>query len=434
MQLSRGQRIPLADLVGAIQPFSVEVSLDTGAVVVDAACFGLDKDRKLSDERYMTFFNQPATPCGGVRVERGVLAFDLVRLPEAIAFLAITLAVDGEGTLAKLGECAAYLRCGEKLAGVFPFSGEDFAGERAVTLVEIYRKDGAWRLSATAQGFDGGLDALVRNFGGTVAEPTWAPSSRDRKLSLEKRVESDAPQLVSLLKKARLSLEKAGLGAHCAKVCLCLDISGSMRSLYSSGAVQAFAERILALACRFDDDGEVDVFLFGRDAHHPDPMTLANCRDYIAAIVRRYPLEGDTRYGRAMKSIREFYFGAMKDRGGGGAAADMPVYVMFVTDGGTSDMAVAERQLKDSSHEPIFWQFMGIGAGRKSKDKRLADYAGSDFPFLEKMDELPDRLLDNANYFSVLHPAEHDDDALYDLLMTEYPDWVRQARQHGLIN
>lgn len=37
-------------------------------------------------------------------------------------------------------------------------------------LMEFYRKDGSWRVSASGQGFNGGLDALVHFFGGTIAE------------------------------------------------------------------------------------------------------------------------------------------------------------------------------------------------------------------------------------------------------------------------
>ena len=127
-----------------------------------------------------------------------------------------------------------------------------------------------------------GLDALVAHFGGEVAAPSSAsnpPSSSSsaspapvkpsltKRIQLEKRIEQEAPQLISLIKKAQVSLEKSGLGEHRAKVCLCLDISASMSRLYSQGQIQAFVERIVALACRFDDDGEVDVFLFGQKSH-----------------------------------------------------------------------------------------------------------------------------------------------------------------------
>ena len=73
-------------------------------------------------------------------------------------------------------------------------------------------------------------------------------------ISLEK-IERDAPRLIDLAKKADISILKANLTNHQAKVALCLDISGSMSFLYSSGKIQTLAEKILALGCRFDDNG-----------------------------------------------------------------------------------------------------------------------------------------------------------------------------------
>ena len=43
------------------------------------------------------------------------------------------------------------------------------------------------------------------------------------------------------------------------------------------------------------------------------------------------------------------------------------------------------------------------------------------------------RYLDNANFFSVLKPDEHPDEALYDLLLGEYKAWLPQARKLGLL-
>jgi hypothetical protein len=99
--------------------------------------------------------------------------------------------------------------------------------------------------------------------------------------------------------------------------------------------------------------------------------------------------------------------------------AKMPVYVMFVTDGDTSDESIAEEQIRSSSYEPIFWQFMAIGRGG--------------FSFLRKLDTMSGRYIDNANFFDVDSPDRVPDDKLYDLLMTEYPSWVKQAKLKGLI-
>ena len=434
--LSRGQRLKFADIGLSDAQFTIDLELGLGGLTVDSACFGLNASRQLDDERYMTFFNQPSTPCGAVQlVSPGRFDFDLGRLPASVVALTLTLAIDGVGAMSSLARsCANIIFRGQPIAR-FDFGGELFSDERAVMVIEIYRKDGLWRLSPVGQGFNGGLDALVQHFGGDVAPSVQpvASTPAPSKVSLEKRIEKEAPQLLSLVKKASISLEKAGLSAHRARVCLCLDISGSMSNLYKSGAVQQFAERILALACRFDDDGAIDVFLFGANVHAPEPMTLSNSSGYVASLTRKYPLEGDTRYGRAMEAIRDFYFKDIPATGSDKVRkAETPVYVMFVTDGGTSDKGLTERQLCESSHEPIFWQFMGIGKGRKSKNKMLQAFADSNFPFLEKLDDLPGRLMDNAGFFSVERPDEHPDEALFDLLMDEYPDWVKLARSYSM--
>jgi stress response protein SCP2 len=443
MQIKKGQRLKLDEVVTGNSPFVLQGTYNSPHIVLDFACFGLDAAGLLSDDRYMTFFNQPVTPCKSVTLQDSItvntvsFGFNLNTLPDSIERLVLTAAIDGQATMHAIQNGAISVQVLGKTVAQFTFTGNDFEQERAVMLMELYRKAGIWRISATAQGFNGGLDALVKHFGATVAEataPITPPVANPSRISLEKRLEKESPKLLSLAKKSAISLAKVGLENHSAKVCLCLDISGSMSRLYKDGLIQAFSERILALGCRFDDDGEIDVFLFGKDVHHPSPMGIGNYANYIARIIQQHPLEGDTRYGRAMQTIRQHYF---PDAAGGERKtplqADIPVYVMFVTDGGTSDQGLTEKQLRWSSHEPIFWQFMGIGKGRKSRSKLLAAFADSDFPFLEKLDELPGRLVDNADFFSVQSPNEHSDEALYDLMMGEYPGWIKLAQQQGIL-
>jgi stress response protein SCP2 len=452
--LTKGQRMPIANLFGN-DNFNNTLGIGIAAqgLALDFACFGLDANGKLSDERYMCFFNQPKTPCGGVslcEITGDAIGFsmDLNRLPASIERLVLTASVDGVGTLSALG--SGYVRVlasGQNSAqelGRFAFTGSDFSQERAVMLAELYFKGGQWRFMGVGQGFNGGLDALVTHFGGSVAqaEPVVAPvvepprrgPNLQKRISLEKRIEKETPHLVSLVKSAGVSLEKVGLSQHSAKVCLVLDISGSMNALYRDGLVQKFAERILALGCKFDDDGEIDVFLFGQNVHQPAPMNLGNCKTWVQVAITEHRLEGDTRYGRAIEAVRRFYF---PDSEGGerrtAVRAELPVYVMFVTDGTTSDKPLTEKQLRWASYEPIFWQFMGIGKGKKSKDKNLAAQADSDFPFLDKLDELTGRFIDNANYFSTRSPDEYSDDQLYDLLMAEYPGWIKLAQKKNML-
>jgi tellurite resistance protein TerA len=72
----------------------------------------------------------------------------------------------------KLG--ASSLRLGST---TFSFSGADFQDEKAVIVGEIYKREGLWRFGAVGQGFNGGLSALLKHFGGTEAQASPAPAS-----------------------------------------------------------------------------------------------------------------------------------------------------------------------------------------------------------------------------------------------------------------
>jgi len=92
--LIKGQRLALSGLVtGNV----VQLGLASAGVALDFACFGLDAAGKLSDDRYMTFFNQPRTPCGGVEAaapsgDAAGFSYQLERLPASIERLVVTAA------------------------------------------------------------------------------------------------------------------------------------------------------------------------------------------------------------------------------------------------------------------------------------------------------------------------------------------------------
>ena len=45
---------------------------------------------------------------------------------------------------------------------------EEFSIETALVVAEIYLKNGEWKFNAVAAGYQGGLEAIVRSFGGNV--------------------------------------------------------------------------------------------------------------------------------------------------------------------------------------------------------------------------------------------------------------------------
>ncbi|MBL2359270.1 tellurium resistance protein TerF, partial [Klebsiella pneumoniae] len=99
--------------------------------------------------------------------------------------------------------------------------------EKAVIMGEIYRHQGQWKLRAQGQGFNGGLEPLAVSYGVDVAQPEDTPTQPAR-ISLEKKLEGKAPALISLAKKASVSLAKHKLETVEARVAFVLDASGSM--------------------------------------------------------------------------------------------------------------------------------------------------------------------------------------------------------------
>jgi tellurite resistance protein TerA len=205
---TRGQKGKLADL-GLTGSFPVTLTINASGI--DVSCFGLDAAGKLSDDRYMIFFNQKNSPSDAV-VLSGDATFqvDLSRLPASIEKLVFTAAFSESGTMRALG--ASSMTLGQPGVASFAFSGTDFQEEKALIVGELYRRDGSWRFGAVGQGFAGGLSALLKHFGGSEAAPaatqsptpapTPAPAPEPKKISLSKITLEKRGDKISLDKRA----------------------------------------------------------------------------------------------------------------------------------------------------------------------------------------------------------------------------------------
>jgi len=329
-------------------------------------------------------------------------------LPASIDRLVFTATIDGNAVMRQVQTGYVRFLLDSKEQARFAFTGADFQDEQALMLGELYRKDGAWRFSATGQGFNGGLAALVEHFGGEVAEEAPAPAA---KLSLEKKIAAAAPKLVDLAKKATVSLEKHRLQDAVARVCLVLDASGSMNGQYSRGKVQEVIERLLPLAVHFDDDGELDVWAFSRKVLGLPAATLANYADYINSASggwRHWGMMSINNEPAVIEQVIQYNRGTV-----------LPVLVIFISDGGVSKNKEIKRLLTDAAALPIFWQFVGIG--------------GSNYGILEQLDTLGGRIVDNCGFFALDDLHSIDEQTLYDRLLGEFPLWLQAAKRQGIV-
>jgi tellurite resistance protein TerA len=183
LAFSRGQKSKLSDLTPSMV-LQVGIGLQAPAgMELDISCFGLDTAGKLSDDRYFVFYNQTSSPCGSLKLQgpsgsdTQSFYIDLNGLPQTIRKLVFTATIDGTPTMKALGASYFRISAGGTEIARFSFSGTDFDQERAVMIAEVYFKD-LWRVSATGQGFNGGLSALLAHFGGTEASPNPPPAPK----------------------------------------------------------------------------------------------------------------------------------------------------------------------------------------------------------------------------------------------------------------
>ncbi|MGP1907029.1 vWA domain-containing protein [Metabacillus sp. JX24] len=218
---------------------------------------------------------------------------------------------------------------------------------------------------------------------------------------------------INLMKKtAGIVLEKKKLTGVVARVGLVLDISGSMRTLYKDGTVQKVVERILAVASQFDDDGMLDVWVYDNEFTRLPSVTERDFENYV----NREILFNDSihKFGRndeppVMFDVMTKYLKEEPSRD--------PAFIVFINDGGCK--STIKKPVVSSSDKPLFWQFVGIG--------------DSNFKVLENLDTMEGRFIDNANFFHVQNIDAMTDEELYDRLLNEFPDWIKEAKDKRVL-
>ncbi|MFJ4570226.1 TerD family protein [Streptomyces sp. NPDC088846] len=197
-EFQRGHKAKISDLTPGTDLY-VGVQIAGPGLTFDISCFGLDANEQLSDDRYFIFFNQPKSPEESIQL-LGAQAGDtesfrvtLDRIPASIHKLSFTATVDGAGQMSQVGPGYIRIVAGGEEVVRYAFNGSEFTTERAVMLGDFYLKD-VWRFAAVGQGFDGGLEALLKNFGGEVAEEApAAPQPQAAAPSFAPPAQSAAP-------------------------------------------------------------------------------------------------------------------------------------------------------------------------------------------------------------------------------------------------
>lgn len=157
--LAKGANAPLATEEATIRITASGVPVDVSAVL-------LTRKGRVRSDGDLVFYNHPFQD--GVRVNGSTATAELSLIPEGVSSIAIIVSVDPEGPPGAVfdqnteWEAQITQPSGTWLSFMPPvFSG----GETVAVAVELYRRDGRWRVRAVGQGYDSGLAGLATDYG-----------------------------------------------------------------------------------------------------------------------------------------------------------------------------------------------------------------------------------------------------------------------------
>ena len=247
------------------------------------------------------------------------------------------------------------------------------------------------------------------------------------KVNLEKHVINLSKTVINLSKKADVDLS-----ALRAKVVVVLDYSGSAKPLYKDGTVQETLMRLVPLGLTFDDNGDVDVYLFQDDYRHLDGMTMENYETYVHDVIETSGYRfGGTQYAPVLNAIingashseqvtqvKRGFFGSTKTvtktqtvKDDAIVDGNDPTFILFITDGNNCDHGPTNKLLREVSDKNVFIQFIGIGNEK--------------FEYLRKLDDLDGRVRDNTGFTQMASLRNVNDSELYNEVLEQFSLWLK---------
>ncbi|GHG18063.1 TerD family protein [Streptomyces filamentosus] len=166
-ELVRGQNHPLPDT-------RLELRVSAGHPVVAGATLG-DEQGRVAGAEWIAHPGAPVRPgievTGDVAAEHRI-AVDLAALPDTVHRLSLLLALPpGAGGPVRFGTAAAPFVSvtGPEGAAVATYTITGLDRESAVVALELYRRQGVWKVRAVGQGYEGGLADLLADQGAPAA-------------------------------------------------------------------------------------------------------------------------------------------------------------------------------------------------------------------------------------------------------------------------
>ncbi|MEV0696168.1 VWA domain-containing protein [Streptomyces sp. NPDC050388] len=353
----------------ALSAGPVTFTVTATGLAADVSALLLGPDGKVRGDDDLVFYNHPKHD--GVSISGQTVTADLDRLPTDVATIVVAASVDPLQPGAVFTS-APRLTITQSGTPAKTFTAPDFvARETVVVLAELYRRGDAWKVRAVGQGYASGLAGLATDYGvdiddagtdpATAPVPAQARSASPGAVVDLTKVERQAPGLLEPARQAGQALVRTGLAGRRAAVYLVLDHDWHMEELYESFAVQAFAERVLALSANFDDDGTVPVIFSSGREPFLEEIRLDNYRGRIGQLHTQV----DWGWGNVADAMRRAVSHYQE------SGASDPAFVVIQVGDEPWDKAEVRSLLQNTAALGVFWLFVGFGRGKLAFYKNL---------------------------------------------------------------
>ncbi len=176
MELTKGANTALP--AGPVTITVAWSNLSSSIEDVDVSAFLLTGTGKVTGDEGMIFYGQTKSADGAVDIPilsrngQTVLTVDPAKLTAGLVKVAITATLTAQSTrpFSDVGALTLTVASGGNTVATFALDTKG-ASEAAMTLGEVYERNGAWKFRAVGQGFNGGLQPLAENFGVSIAAP-----------------------------------------------------------------------------------------------------------------------------------------------------------------------------------------------------------------------------------------------------------------------
>ncbi|MFF6910426.1 TerD family protein [Streptomyces sp. NPDC012389] len=170
--MTPGSNIPLS---------AVRVAVDVAAPVrLDVSGLLLTADGKVRSDDDFIFYNQPSGPGVTYRAGGGsapdAIVVDTTAVPPGIEKIVVTASPDAAGQTFQGIEPTATVRNADDGTALATFTPPQLGSETALVVIEVYRRNGAWKARAVGQGYANGLAGIATDFGVSVEEPAAPPA------------------------------------------------------------------------------------------------------------------------------------------------------------------------------------------------------------------------------------------------------------------